>query len=169
MIKAFSGPRDIALKLFRECGRTWNSRDLESMGDHLYNFCVTHLSLRDWVIRVEGFGKESLSAYHEQWRLRANGLFGVCADIGNASKHFLIDKKASAGFGVERLVVISPNGLIDGSGFERGSFVIKIDNGLEFCMFDFLNKICSEWELIFLGLPGQVPLPEHGYYMVVMD
>ncbi|MCF5725331.1 hypothetical protein [Pseudomonas syringae] len=89
MIPVYRTPRDIALKLFREAGRTWKATDLQSMADHLFNFCVTNSSLRDWVMQTKQVQKGD-HAFNSAWRAMADGLFGDCADIANASKHLLV-------------------------------------------------------------------------------
>lgn len=92
MTTAYKSPRDIALKLFREAGRAWNAENTTDMADHLFNFCVTHVALRDWVMVALELRKED-SDFHENWRPKADGLFGECADIANRSKHLKVVKQ----------------------------------------------------------------------------
>ena len=66
VIPVFQCQRDIALKLFREAGRAWNASTLEEMGDHLFNFCVTNSSLRDWILQSKG--EKGDEAFHSAWR-----------------------------------------------------------------------------------------------------
>lgn len=94
VIPAFKTPRDIALKLFREAGRAWNAGSLEEMGDHLFNFCVTNSSLRGWLLQSKS--EKGDGTFHRAWRAKADGLFGECADIDNASKHLVVTRQAMA-------------------------------------------------------------------------
>lgn len=162
-IPVFQEPRDIALKLFREAGRTWNARDVESMGDHLFNFCVTSSSLRDWLLQSKGV--KGNHAFHQDWRGKADGLFGVCADIANASKHLLV-LKASVATNTEQLVALGPNGAIPGSEWSRDSFHIVLSTGNSIDLLTFIYKICMAWEESFRTDPDQSPLPSHAEFLL---
>lgn len=162
-IPVFQAPRDIALKLFREAGRTWNARDLESMGDHLFNFCVTSSSLRDWLLQSKGVKGDN--AFHQDWRGKADGLFGVCADIANAAKHLLV-LKASVATNTEQLVALGPNGAIPGSERSRDSFHIVLSTGNTIDLLMFIHKICMAWEETFRADPDQSPLPAHAEFLL---
>lgn len=106
VIPVFECPRDIALKLFREAGRAWNATTLEEMGDHLFNFCVTNSSLRDWILQSKD--EKGDAAFHSAWREKADGLFGECADIANASKHLVV-KPVSVSVGNQKLSALGPH------------------------------------------------------------
>lgn len=163
LIPVFQTPRDIALKLFREAGRTWNAPNLQSMGDHLFNFCVTNSSLRDWLLQSKGIAGDH--AFFESWRAKANGLFGECADIANASKHLVV-KRTEVRAGRENLVGLGPNGVIEGSEQTRDTFNIFLKTGVTIDLLLFMHKICMEWEKEFLADPDQSPLPSHGNFLL---
>lgn len=166
MIPIFQTPRDIALKLFREAGRAWTAPDLQSMADHLYNFCVTNSSLRDWVLQTKGIVKSdpAFQSFHATWRQRANGHFGECADIANASKHLVV-KKAGVGQVREELVALGPYGVVEGSNKTRDSFEIILSDGSAIDLLMFIHKICSEWESIFSSDSDFTALPSHGEFL----
>lgn len=162
LIPVFQAPRDIALKLFREAGRVWNARGLQSMGDHLFNFCVTNSSLRDWLLQSKGVKGDK--AFHDLWRARAEGLFGECADIANAVKHLVV-KKTAVTTNTELLVAVGPDGAIAGSERTRDTFNIVLSNGNAIDLLMFIHKICMEWEEVFRTDPEQSSLPPHGDYL----
>ena len=162
-IPVFKTPRDIALKLFREAGRMWNAPDLQSMGDHLFNFCVTNSSLRDWLLKSKGITGDHV--FFESWRAKASGLFGECADIANASKHLVV-KKTEVTAVTENLVGLGPNGVIAGSEQTRETFNIVLSSGITIDLLLFIHKICMEWEGEFSSDPDQNPLPPHGSFLL---
>lgn len=163
LISVFRAPHDFALKLFREAGRTWNAEGLQAKADHLLNFCVTNSALRDWVIKTLGISVDS--AWHDQWRARAGGLFGECADIANASKH-LAFKKVSVADTTQELITLGLDGPIHGSGRIVDTFEIILSSGQSHELFLFLHLICSEWGRIFREQAGLQPLPDHGLYFI---
>ncbi|WP_223554393.1 hypothetical protein [Pseudomonas sp. BF-R-01] len=136
------------------------------MADHLFNFCVTNSSLRDWVLQSRGIVKDdpAFGAYHKQWRQRANGYFGECADIANASKHLVI-KKAGVGQVREELVALGPHGAVEGSKTIRDSFEISLSDGSTIDLLMFIHKICTEWESIFSSDTDLMALPSHGEFL----
>jgi hypothetical protein len=159
----YQTPRDLALKLFREADRTWNAGDIQAMADHFFNFCITHVALRDWVMARLGVPPKD-PGYHKTWRAKADDLFGECADIANLSKHFTITKQTGATTAYrEDLVALGPDGsLLKGSELQRDSYLLVRPSGdqLDFLMLFF--KVCSAWEAYFASevqLGG--PLPNH--------
>jgi hypothetical protein len=163
LIPVFHSPRDLALKLFREAGRTWNAQGLQHMGDHLFNFCVTNTSLRDWLMQVKGVKGDT--AFYDLWRGKADGLFGECTDIANASKHLVV-KKTAVTMSTEELVALGPDGAIPGSERTRDTFTIVLSNGNGIDLLIFIHKICTEWEDIFRSDPDLSSLPPHGEFLV---
>ena len=162
LIPVFQAPQDIALKLFREAGRTWNAQSLQPMGDHLFNFCVTNSSLRDWLLQKQGVKGDT--AFYDFWRARADGLFGECADIANASKHLVV-KKTAVTTNTEVLVALGPDGAIPGSERTRDTFNIVLSNGNTIDLLMFIHKICTEWEEIFSSDPDLPSLPPYGEFL----
>lgn len=168
MAIAYQTPRDLALKLFREAGRTWKAGDIHAMADHFFNFCVTHVALRDWAMATLGVPKTD-SGYHSMWRAKADDLFGECADIANLSKHLTITKPTGTTVPHrEDLVAIGAYGLpLKGTELQRDSCLLVRTSGdhLDFLMLFF--KVCSAWEDYFASesqLGG--PLPSHGEFLM---
>lgn len=166
VLAAFSTPRDMALKLFREAGRTWNGKTFEDMGDHLLNFSITNSSLRDWVMHHQGHAKGS--AAYESWRSGAKGYLGECADIANVTKHFQLRKKTARLNEVEETrVALGPLGAIEGSESGHPSFEIVLSDGQAIDLLQFLFQICTAWESIFKADSNLGELPSHAYFMMV--
>lgn len=166
VLAAFSSPKDMALKLFREAGRTWNAKTFEDMGDHLLNFSVTNSALRDWVMHHQGHAKGS--AAYESWRGGAKGYLGQCADIANVTKHFQLRKKTATLNEVEETrVALGPFGAIEGSESSHPSFEIVLSDGKAIDLLQFLFQICSAWESIFKADSSLGELPSHAYFMMV--
>lgn len=165
VLAAFSTPRDMALKLFREAGRTWHAEDFESMGDHLLNFCVTNSALRDWVLQKQGHAKGSVA--FESWRSGAKGYFGECADMANVIKHFQLRKKTAALSEVmETRVALGAFGAIEGSESSHPSFEIVLSDGHMIDLLQFLFQICTAWEGVFLADSNLGELSSHAYLMM---
>jgi hypothetical protein len=165
MIPVYQSPRDIALKLFREASRTWGADTPLNMADHLYNFCVTNSSLRDWVSKVEGVPNGD-HAFNSTWRAMADGLFGECADIANAGKHFLVKTSGRIAPVEETLVALGPNGPVEGSEMVRESYELVLQDGRTYDLLMFIHLTCKAWEKYFeesTVLGG--PLPEYSYFM----
>lgn len=163
VIPVFQCSRDIALKLFREAGRAWNADTLEEMGDHLFNFCVTNSSLRDWILQSKG--EKGDAAFHSSWRAKAGGLFGECADIANASKHLVV-KSVSVGVGNQKLSALGPEGVIDGLEKVRSALSIVRSSGEDIDLLMFFFKICRAWEDYFNEDPTVEDLPFHGEFLL---
>ena len=164
MAIAYQTPRDLALKLFREAGRTWNAGDIQTMADHFFNFCVTHVALRDWVMAALSVPKTD-AGYHSIWRAKADDLFGECADIANLSKHFAITKQTGTTTAYrEDLVALGADGLqLEGSELQRDSYLLARPSGDQLDFLMLFYKVCSAWEAYFASeaqLGG--PLPSHG-------
>ncbi|MFT5766661.1 MAG: hypothetical protein ACI9DH_000478 [Halioglobus sp.] len=166
VLAAFKTPRDMALKLFREAGRTWNPENSESMGDHLLNFCITNSALRDWVMQQQGHVKGSVA--FENWRSGAKGYFGECADMANVIKHFQLRKKTAVLSEVTAArVALGPYGAIEGSETAHPSFDIVLGDDRSIDLLQFLFQICTAWEEIFRADPDLGELPFHGYSLMV--
>ncbi|CAD2254743.1 hypothetical protein X12_001178 [Xanthomonas arboricola] len=164
VIAALKNPRDMALKLFREAGRTWNAHDMAAMGDHFLNFCETNSALRDWVMEHQGHAKGSKA--FETWRSEAKGYFGECADLANVSKHFQILKKtAQMNEVVETRVALTPYGVIEGSESSHPSFDIVLSDERTIDLMQFLFQICTAREEIFQTDTGLGEIPSHIYAM----
>ena len=150
MIPAYNEPCDIYEKLLREARRTWLAKDHIDVSDHLFNFCVTCVSLRDWTIRHLNLTASRKDDYLKSWR--KTGCFGVCADIANSLKHFGIEAGRTCSITnvvqyTEKLVALGPGAIvIPGMEIEKPFFKISIDDGREIDLLIFLYQACKDWE-----------------------
>lgn len=80
-----NGPSDLFLKLQRESYRTFHSTNPIHTADHLYNFCITALAVRDWYFVSMGWSNNKKEEFNNQ--LYNDPLLAACADIANSSKH----------------------------------------------------------------------------------
>lgn len=150
MIPAYNKPVDIYGKLIREARRTWLAKNHIEVADHFFNFCVTCVSLRDWVIKYRRMNSTQKNNYQKEWR--AIGYFGACADIANSSKHFGLDfgKNPSVtdiSAHMEKVVAIGPNGsVVPGIECSKPFLKITIDNKNEIDLLIILFNSCKDWE-----------------------
>jgi len=149
VISFYQEPKDLFLKLAREGRRAWITDSKEDSADHLFNYCITAHSLRDWCIKYLSIPKNE---FHEvcnnyerlQW----------CRDIANSSKHFgLGTEKTSTVSKVneikDELVTITPDGQYSSNTQSRDSFIIEKPNGENELLMMFLFYSFSNWEEIF--------------------
>ncbi len=84
---------DLLLKLERECYRAFHASHPTHTADHLYNFCVTALAVRDWAFVQLSWGPAEKQQFQSEWR--SNPLLDACRDIANSSKHCALEKGSS--------------------------------------------------------------------------
>lgn len=150
MIPRYNQPLDVYKKLFREARRGWTARNATDASDHLFNFCVTCVALRDWVAKYLNLDNAQKDSHQKEWR--KIGYFGACADIANTSKHFGLDNgKTSSVTGIneytENRVAIGADGeLIKWITIEKPFFKITLDNDKEIDLLILLLNACKDWE-----------------------
>lgn len=153
MIPTYGSPEDLLSKLFREARRTWLADQGINASDHFFNFCVTCLSLRDWVLKYLQLNNSDKDLYLKQWK--ANSYFSVCADIANDLKHFGLDRDRKTNISEvaehqQELVALGMDGkVLEGFNTEKTCFKIQLDNGKEFDLFQMLLFTCKGWEELF--------------------
>lgn len=87
MIPVFAEPRHVLEKSLREARKLLSERDEVLVADHLFNFCVTCHSLRDWVLKHRQItGKSARRSENSTWDGEAS--LKMVKDIANSSKHF---------------------------------------------------------------------------------
>jgi hypothetical protein len=165
MIPTYNQPLDVYKKLFREARRAWLAQNTTDTSDHLFNFCVTCVALRDWVVKHLNFDNCQKDKYQKEWR--RIGYFGACADIANKSKHFALDYgKTSSVTNIseytEQLVAIGADGeKIEGLTFDKPFFKISLGEGQEIDLLILLFNVCKDWENQFqLLIITKEKLPE---------
>jgi hypothetical protein len=78
-------PSDLLNKLLREQHRAFHANHADHVADHLYNFCITALALRDHVFVALDYNADKKAAFHVRWRDDVVRI--ACSEIANTSKH----------------------------------------------------------------------------------
>ncbi|PSU84936.1 hypothetical protein CTM93_05940 [Photobacterium phosphoreum] len=150
IITSYQEPKDILIKLAREGRRTWLANSNEDVADHLFNFCITAHSLRDWCIK---YTNANASEFHEFCNKYEH--IKWCRDIANSSKHFGLDHGkgstvTSVSDSVDTLITLLPTGeYAPELTHERKSITIEKSNGEREGLMMFLFLTFSNWEEIF--------------------
>jgi len=160
VIPVFNSPEDILEKLYREARRLWNAENHEQAADHLFNYCVTCVALRDWIIKHLELDNAKKDTFQKSWRKTEP--FALCADIANSQKHFgLEDGRKSKINDIEacsQLLVGTTldHQIIEGASTNRPFFKILEDGGKETDFFRLIILSIGEWHNIFSA--NNVPL-----------
>jgi len=153
LIKAYSSPHDLLMKLLREGSRTFKASNIECKADHFFNFCVTSISLRDWCIsdlKLTGKDKNDFFDMHSKI-IPLN----YCGAIANSSKHFELESgRKSSVSGVvnntETLIPMFADGkLREDLAVEASSFEIQTSDGEVKNLMLLLFETCTEWIKVF--------------------
>ncbi|WP_157772329.1 hypothetical protein [Zobellella denitrificans] len=75
-------------KLERESYRAYHAKSRTHKADHLYNFCITAHSLRDYFIERKNLKGEDKKKQIQSWN--TNEALVAVAEIANTSKHFTL-------------------------------------------------------------------------------
>jgi hypothetical protein len=94
-ITTIRGPSDLLNKLIRTQHRAWHAQHSVHVADHLYDFCVTALALRDHVFVHQNLSEPEKKRFHNEWANDPN--WAACRDIANAFKHLELRQGASVG------------------------------------------------------------------------
>ncbi|WHR53933.1 hypothetical protein O8413_17425 [Vibrio furnissii] len=161
VIEIYKNPSDLYMKLIREGKRTWQASNINDIADHLFNFCVTSLSLRDWCIDKLELEKKAKNDFYEMHS--NNKWLKYCGDIANSSKHFALNegRKSKVSDVLEKKETLVPL-FMDGTyrnelSYERPSLEIIDEQGQAENLMMLLFWTCTEWERVFkmhdLSLP----------------
>ncbi|MBI9092451.1 MAG: hypothetical protein JEZ12_24810 [Desulfobacterium sp.] len=88
----YNHPKDLLAKVVRDARRVHFSKSPENACDHLFNFCVTAHSLRDWCMKYLDIEPKTPEANKFHTACNTNDNLRYCRDIANSSKHFGLDK-----------------------------------------------------------------------------
>lgn len=141
------------MKLLREGKRTWRTSDIHDKSDHLFNFCVTSISLRDWCISyLELTGKDKDDFFNMHSKILP---LKYCGDIANSSKHFKLksDIKSPVTCVIDNVETSIPM-FSDGKlrydlAIETLSFEIYTSDGETKDLMLLLFEACTEWVKVF--------------------
>ena len=148
-MNTYTHPKDIWEKMHREAFRAYNSQDLIDIKDHIFNFCITAHSLRDWSIKHLNLSDKK--AFHEQ--CNQYEVLQYCRDIANCTKHFKLDNGKSStvkelGEIKAEYAQILPDGTVHSTSKKMTYDIIFEDtNPMDLIMF--LFKTQNAWDEVF--------------------
>lgn len=159
-------PIDLLHKLEREKYRAFHSQNPLHKADHLYNFCVTALSARDFLFESLGWNDNQKKQFFKTWNQEAACV--ACSEIANSSKHCYLrgrnthcvktPKTKSVTPGVSSIVDIYEGA--DGSLYTeyRGDypdFDIVLSDGSIVQVYEFTESIIRFYRQLFIhhGIP----------------
>lgn len=157
LLPNLNSPLEVLHKLERERYRTYHERNYVHKSDHFYNFCITALSLKDYVLQhLEKSKYKEKQPYYEMWA-RVDCLRAV-SEIANLSKHCLLDK-APTTKAVEKsrsnaiMMIVSKNGA---ETFEQNvpDYKIVMPDGKALFLSSIMDDVVEYWKhcLASLGI-----------------
>jgi hypothetical protein len=152
-------PLDLLHKLLREQHRAFHASHSTHLADHLYNFCVTALGLRDHFFLAVDATKQYKQEFFEQWS--TDPALRACSEIANASKHGTLRSAPTT-----RGVALGTSTWVDVFMDEDGKlFLDRDDNHLDISvttadataltLYDLTEKVITFWRGRFFlhGIP----------------
>lgn len=87
-----SKPSDLLLKLKRERRRILHSNDITDRIDHIYNFCITSNSIRDYIFEhLQITSQKKKNIYYDEWN--KHSFLVSCHEISNVVKHYTLKNR----------------------------------------------------------------------------
>lgn len=142
-------PSDLYAKLEREGYRAFHCDHPMAKADHLYNFCITAHSLRDYFFHDRGIrSKAEKDRFHKLWNAVPELL--AAAEIANTSKHFVLDRpNRTLATAPGRSKVVRyyelPGGRIVHRGEEMHDVEISLSDGTKMMMYEFTRSVIDCW------------------------
>ena len=154
IFKGYETPCDLLAKLLREGRRAnFSGPGPDDIYDHLFNFCVTAHSLRDWCIKYLDLTAKAKDDFGS--RCNQSVYLEYARDIANSSKHFTLsrDRTSSVDMVSKSSHVMSAIGL-DGKLLEGHE---QTFNSANICLpekepinsYLFVASVVMEWQKIF--------------------
>ena len=145
-----SNPLEVMHKMEREAYRAFHQRHIVHKADHLYNFCITALSIKDSILKH--LGKKTCSEkqpYYDEWSNQP--CLSAATEIANTAKHFSLNKdpKTKA---VNPSSTIMVNFYEDDKGnvfkeYDENApdYKVILDNVEELSLHEFTNNVMNYW------------------------
>lgn len=160
-------PSDVLCKLHREQYRTFHSKHLTHKADHLYNFCITALAVKDFIFEyfhiVDDKEKQS---YYDEWNKSPELI--AATEIANTSKHCVLrDKNKKIRGAKTRAINKSTSEVInvyenrEGKIFtekkDKLDYEIQLENGNTLKAWEFTMSVVDYWQKYFQkhSIPSQ--------------
>lgn len=163
-------PLQVIHKLEREMHRTFHHQNYVHKSDHFYNFCITALSLKDFVLKyLNKTTKQEKRPYYEAWSSIA--CLQAATEIANTSKHCRLEKvPRTQSVEMSKSVVVNMlfnEDQIDFKEIEEvvPDYRITLSDGRELYIYEFTRSVIDYWKeyLQSLGIPYK-PQDEHTFF-----
>lgn len=152
-----SRPSDLLSKLKRERRRILHSDDITDRTDHIYNFCITSNSIRDYIFEhLQITSEKEKSIYYDEWN--KHSYLVSCHEISNVVKHYTLrNKKGKEKKLKTKRVTNTTTGMVeyyedvnDGNIVkiftDYNNYEIETMNGEVFSDIDFTKKVIDYWK-----------------------
>lgn len=159
-----SDPLLVLHKLEREMHRAFHNNNHIHKSDHFYNFCITALSLKDFVLIYLGkTGSAEKQIYYDEWA--SVSCLKAASEIANSAKHCLLTREVGTKSVTRCSSFISEMILNDESlEFDEEvrvvpDFKISMSDGTELQVYEFTHTVIDYWKSFF-NLYGIKYLPQ---------
>ncbi|WP_397471236.1 hypothetical protein [Rheinheimera sp.] len=154
IFKGYETPCDLLAKLLREGRRVnFSGPGPDDIYDHLFNFCVTAHSLRDWCIKYLGLTAKAKEDFGS--RCNKSVYLEYAKDIANSSKHFTLSQDRTSSVDTiakssHVMVAMGLDGkLLDGHEQTFSSANICLPEREPINSYLFVASVVIEWQRIF--------------------
>lgn len=145
-----SEPLQVLHKLEREMHRSFHHKNYVHKSDHFYNFCITALSLKDYVLHyLNKKSRADKRPYYDEWS--DVDCLKAATEVANTSKHCVLENSPKTK-SIERTKSNVINVLINDNGEIRNieeivpDYKITLSDGCEMQLFEFTREIIEYWK-----------------------
>lgn len=154
-----SDPLLVLHKLEREMHRAFHHANYVHKSDHFYNFCVTALSLKDYVLRHLNLStQKEKQPFWDEWASVECLL--AATEIANTAKHCELEKipkTKSVEKSKSKVIQMHVNDKGDVKPIEEivPDYKIKLQSGTEIHLFEFTREVIDYWKQYIeaIGIP----------------
>lgn len=164
-----TSPLEALHKLERESHRAFHHKNYTHKSDHFYNFCITALSIKDYVFSHLGIEKaEDKQPYYDEWA--SINCLRAATEIANSSKHSILNNTPKTK-GVEQTTSTVINVYINDAGDikevpeEAPDYVITLPDKKTILLFEFGREVIEYWKVYLESIGIEyVAQQEHSYF-----
>jgi hypothetical protein len=114
-------PSDLFKKMLREQHRAFHAAHEVHVADHVYNFCITAIALRDHMLISLGMERLEQEKFHQLWSEDPARV--ACREIANTAKHAVLKR----GKPRTRAAILSTTSVANIYRRSDGSLVTRIE------------------------------------------
>jgi len=164
-----SNPLQALHKLEREMHRAFHHKNYIHKSDHFFNFCITALTLKDYVFSYLGITeKDKKQPYYDEWA--DHKLLKAATEIANTSKHCILKNEPKTK-SVTKSKTIVINVLLGEDGEQKEveeevpDYNIVLSEGDVFELYEFTRGVIEYWKnyLSNIGIDYTMQ-DEHTYF-----